>query len=71
MCAGAIFWGNIRRVVYGVDSMTLRRYRGERPEQADLQLSCREVFRASAHEIEVLGPELELEALAPHEGYWK
>lgn len=71
MCAGAIFWANIRRVVYGVDSVTLRRYRGERRDQADLRLSCREVFRASAHNIEVLGPQLEPEALVPHEGYWK
>ena len=71
MCAGAIFWANIRRVVYGVDAVTLRRYRGERRDQMDLRLSCREIFRASPHAIEVLGPELESEALAPHEGYWK
>ena len=71
MCAGAIFFGNIRRVVYGIDAVTLRRYRGQRPEQRDLALSCRDVFRASPHAIEVIGPYLEVEAHKPHDGFWK
>jgi tRNA(adenine34) deaminase len=71
MCAGAIFWSNIRRVVYGIDATTLRGYRGEVAGQMDLRMSCRDVFRASPHAIEVIGPLLEEEARVPHEGYWQ
>src|SRR5687767_6389017 len=46
MCAGAIFWSNIGRVVFGIDAERLRVFRGERPEQRDAELSCRDVFQA-------------------------
>jgi tRNA(adenine34) deaminase len=71
MCAGAIFWSNIGRVVYGIDAERLRVYRGERPEQRDVTLSCRDVFRAAPHPIACVGPALLDEASAPHEGYWR
>jgi tRNA(adenine34) deaminase len=71
MCAGAIFWSNIRRVVYGVDHATLRRFRGGRDDQMELSLTCRDIFRAAPHPIEVIGPHLESEAMVPHEGFWK
>jgi tRNA(adenine34) deaminase len=71
MCAGAIFWSNIRRVVFGIDAARLRVYRGERPEQRDAELSCHDVFAASPHAIECIGPSLLAEARAPHEGFWK
>lgn len=70
MCAGAIFWSNIRRVVYGIDATTLREYRGTRADQMDLALSCREILRASPYPIEVIGPALGDEARVPHEGFW-
>ena len=66
MCAGAIFWSNIRRVVYGADAVQLRGLRDVAAGQMDLVMSCREVFRASLHPISVIGPVLEEEALAPH-----
>lgn len=71
MCAGAIFWSNIGRVVYGIDAQRLRVFRGERPEQRDAELSCRDVFAASPHPIDCVGPALILEASEPHEGFWK
>lgn len=71
MCAGAIFWSNIGRVVFGIDAVRLRVFRGERAEQRDAELSCRDVFRASPHAIECIGPALIDESSAPHEGYWK
>ncbi len=71
MCAGAIFWSNIQRVVFGIDAVRLRLFRGERPEQRDAELSCRDVFAASAHAIECIGPVLADEAAQPHEGAWK
>lgn len=71
MCAGAIFWSNIRRVVYGIDAVRLRVFRGERPEQRDAELSCRDVFAASPHLIECVGPALIEAASAPHIGVWR
>lgn len=71
MCAGAIFWSNIGRVVFGIDAERLRVFRGERPEQRDAELSCRDVFQASSHPIECIGPALLDEAIAAHVGAWK
>jgi tRNA(Arg) A34 adenosine deaminase TadA len=71
MCAGAIFWSNIGRVVYGIDAVRLRVFRGERAEQRDAELSCRDVFAASPHPIECIGPALVEEASTPHRGFWK
>jgi tRNA(adenine34) deaminase len=59
MCAGAIFWSNIGRVVFGIDAERLRVFRGERQDQRDAQLSCRDVFRASPHPIECIGPRID------------
>jgi len=71
MCAGAIFWAGIGRVVFGIDAVRLREFRGDRPEQRDAELSCRDVFAASHHPIECIGPALIEEASAPHVGFWK
>jgi tRNA(adenine34) deaminase len=71
MCAGAIFWSGIRRVVFGIDAVRLRVFRGEVAEQRDAELSCRDVFAASPHEIECIGPVMLEESSAPHIGFWK
>ena len=71
MCAGAIFWANIGRVVYGIDAQRLRHFRGERLDQRDAELSCRDVFAASAHRIDCIGPALIDEASVSHVGAWK
>lgn len=71
MCAGAIFWSNIGRVVFGIDAVALRVFRGERAEQRDVELSCRDVFASSPHPIECIGPVLGDEAAVPHQGFWK
>jgi len=71
MCAGAIFWSGIQRVVFGIDAERLRIFRGDRLEQKDADLSCRDVFRASSHNIECIGPALIDEASQIHEGFWK
>jgi tRNA(adenine34) deaminase len=71
MCAGAIFWSNIGRVVFGIDAERLRVFRGEHGDQRDAELSCRDVFRASSHPIECIGPALIDEASAAHVGAWK
>ncbi len=71
MCASAISWANIGRVVFGIDAQRLRVFRGEHGHQRDAELSCRDVFRASPHPIECIGPALIDEAGAAHVGAWK
>ena len=70
MCAGAIHWGNVRRVVYALDEVDLYDLIGPSPEH--LLLPCREVFAHSQRTVEVDGPavELDVEARAVHAGFW-
>jgi tRNA(Arg) A34 adenosine deaminase TadA len=69
MCSGAIFWGNVRRVVYGLSEEGLYAMIGADDEEA-LYLPCRDVFGKGRKHIEVIGPLLEDEARAVHEGFW-
>ena len=71
MCAGAIFWSNIRRVVYGLSEAGLYALVGEGTTDAVLMLPCREVFARGLRAIEVTGPLLEAEAARVHAGFWK
>ncbi|HXD11565.1 MAG TPA: nucleoside deaminase [Anaerolineales bacterium] len=70
MCAGAIYWGNVGRVVYALSEVALYEIVGPSPDQ--LVLPCREVFAHSQRKVIVEGPalELDLEARAVHEGFW-
>lgn len=70
MCAGAIHWGNVRRVVYAFSEVDLYHLIGPSPDH--LLLPCREVFAHSQRQVEVEGPasELDVEARAVHEGFW-
>ncbi len=69
MCSGAIFWGNVRRVVYGLSEEQLYKVAGDESEEV-LSLSCREVLEKGRKSIEVIGPVLEEEAMKIHEGFW-
>ena len=70
MCAGAIHWGNVRRVVYALSEVALYEIVGPSPDH--LMLPCQEVFARSQKHTEVVGPavELDAEARAVHEGFW-
>jgi tRNA(Arg) A34 adenosine deaminase TadA len=71
MCAGAIYWAGIGRLVYGLSEHRLRDYTGNHPENPTLDLPCRAVFASGQRPTEVIGPLLEDEAGAMHEGVWK
>lgn len=62
MCSGALFWGGIGRLVYGLSKN--RASQMERDKQAGPQLliECRSVLAAGERTIEVEGPALEDEA---------
>jgi tRNA(Arg) A34 adenosine deaminase TadA len=70
MCAGAIYWANIGRVVYGLSEAALFEFTGANEENPTLSLPCREVFARGQRQVEVFGPLLEDEAAKPHEGFW-
>jgi tRNA(Arg) A34 adenosine deaminase TadA len=70
MCAGAIYWAGIGRVLYGLSEHRLRSITGNHPENPTLDLPCREVFASGQRATEVIGPLLEDEAAALHDGVW-
>jgi tRNA(adenine34) deaminase len=69
MCAGAIFWGGVGRVVYALSEDGLYAMTGDSPHK--LPVGCREILAHGAHPIEVLGPALEDEAQQVHRGFWE
>ncbi len=73
MCSGAIYWGNVGKVVYGISEERLLTLTGDNEQNPTFNLPCREVFRKGQKQITVVGPfpELEDEIVAVHEGYWK
>ena len=70
MCAGAIYWAGIGRLVYGLSEHRLRAVTGNHPENPTLDLPCRVVFEAGQRKVEVIGPVLSEEAAALHVGVW-
>ncbi len=70
MCAAAIFYTGIGRVVYGLSAGAILHLRNARPHTAGLTLSCRAVLDSAAEKVEVIGPCLEAEGAVPHQGYW-
>jgi tRNA(Arg) A34 adenosine deaminase TadA len=71
MCAGAIYWVGIGRLVYGLGEERLKAITGDHPENPTLDLPCRQVFASGQKTIEVVGPLLEDEAAKVHEDFWK
>ncbi|WP_203077264.1 nucleoside deaminase [Falsiroseomonas ponticola] len=70
MCAGALYWAGIGRLVYGLSEARLKALIGPHPENLTMDLPCRQVFAAGQRAIAVEGPLLEDEAEAPHRGFW-
>lgn len=65
MCAGAICWSGIGRVVYGASTERIRAVAGPVPLEPGVRGG--DVLRSAPLAREVLGPVLEAEALAPFE----
>ena len=71
MCAGAIYWAGIGRLVYGQSEKSLKAATGNHPENPTLDLPCRTVFAAGQRAVEVVGPMLEEEAAALQAAFWR
>jgi len=64
MCAGAIHWAGIPRVVFGLSIERLAAWQGDGGHQ--LVLPSREILSRSPGKPQVVGPLLEDDALAVH-----
>lgn len=73
MCAGAMYWANLGRLVYIGRESALKQYTGDDIRNPTLALPCRAVFACGQKpDMQVLGPVLELEDefFKLHEGFW-
>lgn len=70
MCAGAIYWSGIGRVVFALSSATLGTLFDDEARAMTLALSCRDVFARGGRPVEVEGPLLEQQALEVHRDFW-
>jgi tRNA(Arg) A34 adenosine deaminase TadA len=70
MCAGSAYWAGVGRVVYGLSERDLAQLIGPHPENLTMDLPCRIVLAAGQRTIEVVGPLLEAESQAVHQGFW-
>jgi tRNA(Arg) A34 adenosine deaminase TadA len=71
MCAGAIFWSGIGRVVFALSSATLGGIVQDPTGGRTLAISCREVFARGGRPVDVRGPLIEDQALVVHDGFWR
>ena len=55
MCAGAIYWAGIGRLVYSLSEHRLRDLTGNHPENPALNLPCRDITRQNSTSCEPAG----------------
>jgi tRNA(Arg) A34 adenosine deaminase TadA len=70
MCAGAIFWSGVRRVVFGLSTAKLNDLLGTATDHPRLNIPCRGILALARPFIEVTGPLFQAEALEAHSDYW-
>jgi tRNA(Arg) A34 adenosine deaminase TadA len=70
MCAGSAYWAGVGRVAYGLSEHAMKALIGPHPENLTMDLPCRVVLAAGQRAIEVIGPLLEEECRAVHDGFW-
>ena len=71
MCAGAIYWAGVGRVVFGQTEKALKEQTGAHEENPTLDLPSAVVFAAGQRATEVVGPLLQEEAAALQADFWK
>ncbi|MGB3308935.1 MAG: nucleoside deaminase [Nodosilinea sp.] len=73
MCAGAQYWANVGRLVYGISERQLLALTGNHAANPTLDVPCRYVFDHGQKAIQVWGPiaAVEAEILALHQGFWR
>jgi len=71
MCAGAIYWCGIGKVVFALSEERLYMLTGADRANEAMRLPCRDVFACCGRTIAVDGPALEVEAEEVHIGFWQ
>ena len=71
MCASAMVWNNIRRVVFGLGMNGIYEVFGGTSDAPSLKMESRQIFRSAPWPIEVQGPLLEEEAKLSLAGFWE
>ncbi|MEG0234740.1 nucleoside deaminase [Cetobacterium sp.] len=75
MCTGAIYWGNVGRVVFGITEKQLLELTGSHEKNPTFDVPCREVLAKGQKNIEVIGPindvDLQEEIVKIHRTFWK
>lgn len=66
MCAGAIYWAEIKRVVFGFPAPALEAM----SDGSALRMPVRKVLGNATRSVTIEGPILEAEARSVHEGFW-
>jgi tRNA(Arg) A34 adenosine deaminase TadA len=70
MCAGAVFWSGVRRMLFGLSTARLIEFASGRVRSRELSIPCRGILALGRPLTEVTGPVLQAEALEAHWGYW-
>ncbi len=70
MCAAAVYWCNVRRLVFCVSEPAMRALRAPYQRAAGITMRCQEIFDRCDRKIEVVGPILEEEGLKIHKQFW-
>ncbi|MFF2368955.1 nucleoside deaminase [Agromyces sp. NPDC058110] len=70
MCAGAIYWSGIGRVVYALPEQALAAMVPSQDGEPTMDLPCRDVFARGGRAVHVAGPALVDQAADVHRGFW-
>ncbi|OHT09225.1 cytosine/adenosine deaminase [Tritrichomonas foetus] len=75
MCAGAMYWTNVHRVVFGLTERQLLQMTGSHEENPTLDLPAADVFERGQKDIVVVGPvddpALVEAIIEDHRNFWK
>jgi tRNA(Arg) A34 adenosine deaminase TadA len=70
MCAAALYWCNLSRLVYGLSEPQMRALRSRHVRAMGIEIGAREILGRAPRAIEVIGPCLEDAARQAHERFW-
>lgn len=72
MCCGAVYWGNVGRIVYGASEQDLLMITGNHKQNPTFRNDCRSILATGQKDLVIQGPipELRDEILRAHRTYW-
>ena len=71
MCASAVYWCNLRRVVFSVSAASIDALRRPYERAGGIAMSAHEIFARCPREIELVGPLLNDLGIRPHLSFWR